>query len=653
MNFTKEELQNVDFAINREWMLTNGIGGFAGGTLLGSNSRRYHGLLVAALNPPASRHLVVSNLHEVIKVEDREENLACFESGESYLADGFRYLTGFHNNILPTWQYQTETLKLTKQIWMVYGENTTVVRYKIKNGDKSSALILYPLINFRDYHSERHDFSPFNVFCEKKFVEVCFDVNLKERLKMYVDKADFYPESHVFYNMSYRKEKERGLNHIENQYMPGHFEIRFKPGEEKEINVVFTMENKTKFDIDKSYQKAISRPGELIRKAGYQDKFVNELVKAADAFIVHRNSTGGKTILAGYPWFTDWGRDTLIALPGLTLSTKRYDDAKSILKTFAKYIKGGLLPNVFPDFSETPGYNTVDASLWFFEAVYKYVKATDDEKFLKEIYSKLEEVYSRYRMSKNEIKDMETEIVYSDTDDLIYAGNEHTQLTWMDAKVGDYVVTPRFGKAVEINALWYNAIMVMSEFSKRLKKKDEYASLAKKVKKNFEKTFWNKKAENLYDVVNKNGSDDSIRSNQIIAVSLTFPVIEGEKAEKIFYNVGEFLYTPVGLRSLAPNDSRYKGIYIGDIWSRDTAYHQGTVWTWPLGHFITASKRLQIKDKQFSAENMIKNIQYTLRDETLGQISEIFDGDEPHTSRGCYAQAWSVGEILRAITEQG
>ncbi|MBP3284952.1 MAG: glycogen debranching enzyme family protein [Clostridia bacterium] len=651
MNFTKENLRDVNFGINREWMLTNGIGGFAGGTILGSNSRRYHGLLIAALNPPASRHLVVSGLHEVVKTEEKEECLACFESGESYFAEGFRYISGFHNNILPTWTYQTETLNLTKQIWMVYGKNTTVIRYKIRNGAKKSKLLLYPLVNFRDYHSERHDFSPFRVSYEKKIVEIRFDEGLKETLKMYADKADFYQGNDVFYNMSYRKERERGLNHIENQFMPGYFEVNLKPGEEKEIHIVFTIEDTVKFNLAESYENAISRPGELIRKAGYQDKFINELVKAADAFIVHRNSTDGKTIIAGYPWFTDWGRDTLIALPGLTLATKRYDDAKSILKTFAKYIKGGLLPNVFPDFGETPGYNTVDASLWFFEAVYRYVETTKDEAFLKEIFPKLEEIYQRYRRTKEEIAGLNTEVVYSDDDALIYAGNEHTQLTWMDAKVGDFVVTPRFGKAVEINALWYNAIMIMAEFAKRLRKKEEYSVLAKKVKKSFEKTFWNKKEENLYDVVNENGADGSVRPNQIFAISLTFPVIEGEKAEKIFFNVAESLYTPVGLRSLAPSDKNYKGIYIGDIWSRDTAYHQGTVWTWPLGYFITASKKLQIKDKRYTVETIVKNIQYTLTEETLGQISEIFDGDKPYTPRGCYAQAWSVGEVLRAITE--
>jgi len=651
MTFTKENLRDVNFGMSREWMLTNGIGGFAGGTILGSNSRRYHGLLIAALNPPAARHLVVSNLHEIIKTEEKETSLACFETGDSYIGDGFRYITGFQNNILPTWNYETEDLELTKQIWMVREENTTVVRYKIKNGGKKSTLLLYPLVNFRDYHSERHDFSSFCVSNEKKLAEISFYEGSEKTLKMYADKANFVQKSDAFYNMAYRKELERGLNHVENQFMPGYFEVLLKANEEKEINVVFTVEDNVKFNIEKSYQDAISRPGELISKAGYQDEFVNELVKAADAFIVHRNSTNGKTILAGYPWFTDWGRDTLIALPGLTLATKRFEDAKSILKTFAKYIKGGLLPNVFPDFGETPGYNTVDASLWFFDAVYRYVKATDDEKFLKEIYPKLEEVYNRYRMTKDEISELDTEIVYSDTDALIYAGNERTQLTWMDAKVGAYVVTPRFGKAVEINALWYNAVCIMEEFSKRLKKKGEFAELAKKVKKSFEKTFWNKNDDNLYDVVNENGSDASVRPNQIFAISLTFPVIEGEKAKKIFYNVGDALYTPVGLRTLAPSDKNYRGIYIGDIWSRDTAYHQGTSWTWPLGYFITASKKLKIKDKRYTVETIKKNIEYTLQEETLGQISEIFDGDAPHTPRGCYAQAWSVAEILRAITE--
>jgi len=651
MTFTNEEFLDFETGVKREWLLTNGIGGFAGSTLINSNSRRYHGLLVAALNPPSARHLVVSNMHEVVESKGETSYLASFECADNYTSNGFKHITYFNNDILPTWIYRTNALEFTKEIWMAYGQNTTIVRYHIKNYTNDSKITLYPLVNFRDYHGERTDFSSFEVLLHENCTEVRFDRNNHIRLKMFSNEAEFYPQKDNFYNMAYRKERERGLMDKENHFMPGFFEIRLKPNEEKRVDVVFTIEDDINIDINKSYKEVTERNKKLVKKAGYSDEFVNSLVKAADAFIVDRNSTNGKTIIAGYPWFTDWGRDTLIALTGLTISTKRYDDAKSILKTFMKYIKDGLLPNVFPDFGEKPGYNTVDASLWFFEAVYNYYKATADNKFLKEVYPKLEEIFNRYRETKEEIENKDTEIVYSCEDNLIYQGNEHTQLTWMDAKVGDYVVTPRFGKAVEINALWYNAVMIMAELSGKMKKENIYSSLAKKIKKSFIATFWYEKGQYLYDVVNENGTDTSIRPNQIFATALNFPVITDSKAKKIFMNVAENLYTPVGLRSLAPSDSKYRNIYIGDIWQRDTAYHQGTVWTWPLGAFITTGKRLKIRDKRFTTEKIIDNIKYTLKEEALGHISEIYDAEAPYSPRGCYAQAWSVAEILRAITE--
>lgn len=651
MTLTNEEFLSFDSGVSREWLLTNGIGGFASSTVINSNSRRYHGLLVAALNPPSARHLVVSGLHEIVENKKETSYLSSFECGDNYYTKGYHHITYFNNDVLPTWIYRTNSLEFTKEIWMVRGQNTTVVRYHIKNYNENSKITFYPLVNFRDYHGERTNFDEFEVLLHENCTEVRFDRNNPTRLKMFSNEAEFYPKKDMFYNMSYRKERERGLTDRENQYMPGFFELNLEPNEEKRVDIVFTVEDDINIDVNKSYKDAISRGNILIKKAGYKDEFVCDLVKASDDFIVTRNSTNGKTIIAGYPWFTDWGRDTLIAFTGLTLSTKRFDDAKSILKTFAKYIKGGLLPNVFPDFGEKPGYNTVDASLWFFEAVYNYYRYTKDEKFIGELYPKMEEIFDRYMCSEEDIKGKNTEIVYSCPDNLIYQGNEHTQLTWMDAKVGDYVVTPRFGKAVEINALWYSAVMVMAELSKKFKKEDKYSALAKKIKKSFADTFWYEKGGYLYDVVNEKGPDTSIRPNQIFALSLNFPVLTGAKAKKVFMNVAENLYTPVGLRSLAPSDEKYRPIYLGDIWQRDTAYHQGTVWTWPIGAFITSSKRLKIKDKRFTEKTIVENIKYTLKEETLGQINEIFDAEYPFTPRGCFAQAWSVGELLRAITE--
>jgi len=648
MFITKEKINSFEKGNKQEWLLTNGIGGFAAGTVLGSNSRRYHGLLFSAFNPPADRKLVVSNIHEFITYNENQVKLANFECSNGYYELNTDNLIGFQNNFIPTWNYRINDIKLIKQIWMMESKNATVVKYKVKNGANEAKLVLLPLINYRDYHSERFDFTEFSQSANSNKVSVKLD-NVQNRVLTIISNEgyNFNENINTFYNMYYAKEAERGLNSVENQYMPGSFEIVLNPHEEKVINIIFTTDENTNFNLDLEYKKVLSRPAELISKAGFKDKIANELVKAADKFIVYRKSTDGKTILAGYPWFTDWGRDTLIALTGLTITTKRFDDAKSIINTFAKYVKDGLLPNVFPDVGETPGYNTVDASLWFFTGIYNYYLATKDKKFLKQIYPKLVEIHERYSMSKEDIENKDTEVIYMCDDALIYAGNEHTQLTWMDAKVGDYVVTPRYGKAVEINALWYNANMIMSEFAKILDEKDIYTKLAKKIKKSFEKVFWYSKGKYLYDVVNEKEASKKVRPNQIMAVSLNFPVIEGEKAENVFDIVAEKLYTPVGLRTLDKDDEEYKGIYVGDIWSRDCAYHQGTVWTWPMGEFIGAAQKLN--KTEYTVEKVVKNLEYHLSEETLGNISEIFDGDYPHTPRGCFAQAWSVAEILQRM----
>lgn len=650
MFITKEKFNDFKKGNSKEWLLTNGIGGFAAGTVLGSNSRRYHGLLFSAFNPPADRKLIVSNIHEMITYSGKEVKLANFECSNGYYELNIDNLIGFQNNFIPTWNYKIDDIKLTKQIWMMQGKNTTVVKYKIKNGSNDSKLVLLPLINYRDYHSERFDFSEFSQFVNSNKVSIKLD-NFQNRFLTIISNEGYNFNENVtsFYNMYYAKEAERGLNSVENQYMPGNFSIGLQPFEQKTVNIIFTTEEKQDFDLNLEYEKVLSRPVELINKAKFTDKIANELVKAADKFIVFRKSTDGKTILAGYPWFTDWGRDTLISLTGLTITTKRFDDAKSIINSFAKYVKDGLLPNVFPDVGETPGYNTVDASLWFFVGVYNYYLATKDKEFVKQIYPKLVEIHSRYSSSKTDIAGKDTEVIYMCDDSLIYAGNEHTQLTWMDAKVGDFVVTPRYGKAVEINALWYNTNMIMSKFAEILNEKDIYMSLAKKIKKSFEKVFWYSKGKYLYDVVNENESSKKIRPNQIMAISLNFPVIEGKKAEAVFDIVAEKLYTPVGLRTLSPDDDEYKGIYIGNIWNRDCAYHQGTAWTWPLGEFIGAAQKLN--KEEYTVEKVVKNLEYHLSEETLGNISEIFDGDYPHTPRGCFAQAWSVAEILQRMEE--
>lgn len=474
----------------------------------------------------------------------------------------------------------------------------------------------------------------------------CYDIDIR----LYSSDGKFTElDDTWFYNMDYAVERERGLSSTEDHYIPGYYDVEIKPLEEKCITFVATVEKSINHrDGQKIIEKEKKRLKKLIDKAGYKDELAKRLVLAADSFIVHRESTNAKTIIAGYPWFTDWGRDTMIALTGLTLSTRRFEDAKEILYTFSKYVKDGLIPNMFPDAGHEPPYNTVDAALWYFEAVNKYVKYTHDYKFIKEnIYKGLKEIIEFYSKGTHfNIK--------ADEDCLITAGDEHTQLTWMDAKVGDWVVTPRHGKAVEINALWYNALKVMSQLSKHFKEDYTlYDEMAEKVKKSFVDSFWNKDKKCLYDCLTESYKDDKVRPNQILAVSLSYPIIEGEKAKSVVDTVLKELYTAYGLRSLSPKEKEYVGVYVGDQYRRDGAYHQGTVWTWPLGHFITAY--LKVNNYSPEAKKMalrfIEPFKDHLEDACLGSISEIFDGNEPLIPRGCFAQAWSVAEILRAYVE--
>jgi len=652
MRYGKSSWRTFEQGIQKEWLLTNGIGGFANSTIIGANTRRYHGLLVASLKPPVSRHLILSKIDESITVGDETFNLFSYEV-PGFIMKGYHHMEGFEREPLPKFIYRVGEVYIEKTVSMVYGENTVAVVYYVRSGQDSVNLKLTPLVNFRDYHH-----------CSKK-ENLCFDrtiagedlIRLKPKyydidISLFCSEGGFKPMDYSwFYNMDYAIERERGIASTEDHYIPGYFEINIEPNREKYITVIATVEKQLKLkDGLKIINNEIERLDALVKKAGYDDEFSKTLVKSADSFIVHRESTNAKTIIAGYPWFTDWGRDTMIALPGITLVTKRFDDAKDILYTFSKYVKDGLIPNMFPDEGNEPPYNSVDAPLWYFEAVNKYINYTKDYDFVEEnIYDGLMQIVNSFEKgTKFDIR--------MDDDYLITAGNEHTQLTWMDAKVGDWVVTPRHGKAVEINALWYNALRIMGVLSEHFGESSKYyTELAEKVKKSFERKFWNEEKKCLYDCLTPTHSDDKVRPNQIMAVSLSYPVIEGEMAKSVVNKVYKELYTANGLRSLSPKCREYVGIYIGDQYRRDGAYHQGTVWTWPLGHFITAYLRVNdYSDKaKKDAIGFIEAIKDHLKDACIGSISEIFDGDEPLIPRGCYAQAWSVAEVLRAYIEEG
>lgn len=649
MEFGKSDWQTFERGIEKEWLLTNGIGGFASSTLTGVNSRRYHGLLVASLNPPIERHLILSKIDESININGREFELFSYKTPDD-IKEGYKYLQRFIMDPLPVYTYCVEDVLLEKEITMVNGENTVAVVYHILNGEAKSVLRFTPLVNFRDYHGNS---SRWHMSFEQKTADretVIKPYGLSTEIRLMCSEGRFKRlEDNWFYNMQYPVEQERGLHSTEDHFIPGCFEIEVGPGEEKYITILATIEkNPSETDGLKLIKMEKDRIGGLLERAGFKDSLSQKLVIAADNFIVRRKSTDSKTIIAGYPWFTDWGRDTMIALPGLTLATGRFQDAKDILYTFSRYVKDGLIPNMFPDAGNEPPYNSVDASLWYFEAVYKYLKYTGDVDFIsREIYPKLKEIVEFYAKGTH-FK------IRMDEDFLISAGDKDTQLTWMDAKVDDWVVTPRHGKAVEINALWYNALKIMEQLAGRFREDIPfYGETAVKVQESFVKSFWNEKKGCLFDVITDSGCDERVRPNQIMAVSLDFPVIEGEKARKIVDRVWKELYTAYGLRSLSPDENEYCGIYTGDRYSRDGAYHQGTVWAWPAGQFFSAYIKAYGNSKRSReiVKKLISPYKDHLRDGCVGSISEIFDGNNPHIPRGCCAQAWSVAEILRAYTE--
>ncbi|MDF2987712.1 MAG: putative glycogen debranching enzyme [Eubacterium sp.] len=624
--------------------------------LTGANARRYHGLLVSALKPPTSRHLLLSNVLEDIIFEDGKSiSLSSFitkgSGPEEYISPGFKHLQRFKYDYLPEYVYSYKDIIIKKKIAMKQGENTTVILYEIRNGSGEVILKLTPLVNFRDHHYQStRDSLRFTAGYEGNEIIVSPEGSREAVLRLGTGEGQLQRlDNCYFYNMYYPVEQERGLDCIEDHYIPGYYTVRLEPWECKTISFAATTENYSACEIDaaKIIADEEMRLESLLKINNSEHDLLRRLVLAADDFIVYRNSTRAKTVIAGYPWFTDWGRDTMIAFPGLTLATGRYDDAKEILFTFSKYVDFGLIPNMFPDDGEKPAYNSVDAALWYFEAVKSYLDYTRDFEFIKaNVYGSLKSICAGF------INGTLYNIEMTE-DGLITAGNESTQLTWMDAKVGDWVVTPRHGKAVEINALWYNGLMIMSELAQGFSDTDIYLDLASKAKAAFEKVFWNEELQCLYDVVNEAGSDSSIRPNQILAVGLANAVLEGHKAKCVVEKVWRELYTPYGLRTLSEDSPQYRGIYTGDVWSRDGAYHQGTVWTWLLGRFIKAFVRVNGNTDiaRKNAVDFIMPFADHMKDGGIGSISEIFDGDSPHYPKGCFAQAWSVAEILRAAVE--
>jgi len=652
--FDKSLTQNFDAAIRREWLETNGLGGWASSTITGAHTRRYHGLLVAATKPPVGRMVLLSKLDEAValnverfdKLNAQRFELSCNRYPGAIHPRGFEHLVSFEKDLFPVFEYEAGGIKLRKTIAAINGENTTLLLFEVLQASSNFSFELRPFIAYRDYHRMTHENGALRR--EAQFNNGVFRAQPYDgapELYMMIPGASFEAHPDWYRNFEYSIEQYRGLEAREDLFTHGVFKVNLKAGDK--LGVIISTGNPAGRDAFKLFNMEKRRREKVLDCLSNKDEFSKTLTLAADQFVVKRGEDL-RTLIAGYHWFSDWGRDTMISLPGICLVTGRYDDAKKILRAFAQSASQGMLPNRFPDAGAQPEYNTVDATLWFFVAIYKYLQATGDEKFVRdELMAILRDVIAwhdrgtRYR-------------IHVDTDGLLYAGEPGVQLTWMDAKVGDWVVTPRQGKAVEINALWFNALMIFADLSKRFGNTadmQQFAQRAEQVKMKFNEVFWNEAGGYLYDYVDGDHRDVLLRPNQIFALSLPFPLLEGDKAKKVLKIIEEKLYTPVGLRSLAAHEPGYRAHYGGDQWSRDSAYHQGTVWSWLLGPMITAIVRVDGEAGMKRAKQLLENITPHFSDAGIGTISEIFDAEPPHAPRGCMAQAWGVAEVLRAYIE--
>ncbi len=652
IQFKQETCGDLDAALRREWLETNGLGGFASSTIIGLNTRRYHGLLVAATKPPVGRLVLLSKLEEILFIDGQAFDLSANRYPGVVHPQGFRYLKRFRLDPFPFFTYEVEGIEIEKTVFMVQGENSTVVHYELKKNNhpespKNLSLEVRPLIAFRDYHSTTHANGAISAAVnEDPGLATVTPYQGLPSLHLAHNAVELSKAGDWYRNFEYDAERERGLDFSEDLFNP--FVLRFDLRLRRQASVIASTEKRDVANVAEYRQAEITRRRNAVASSPIEDSFAQTLAAAAEQYIVSRGDQ--KTVIAGYHWFSDWGRDTMIALPGLTLPTGKHEVARSILRTFAKHVDQGMLPNRFPDAGETPEYNTVDATLWFFEAARAFLEYTGDLEFVRtELYPVFADIIGWHaRGTRYGIK--------VDPSGLLASGEPGVQLTWMDAKVGDWVVTPRRGKPVEIQALWYNALCIMEDLARRFGDESEqkrYRGMATVASWSFNRLFWNEKDACLYDVVNGGPPDPSIRPNQIFAVSLTHSMLSPERAKSVVEKVQEHLLTPYGLRSLAPSDPQYRGRYTGGPAERDGAYHQGTVWPWLIGPFISAYVKVNggSQTARAQAGEWLAPLQDHLADGGLGHISEILDGDAPQRPCGCIAQAWSVAEVLRAYVE--
>ena len=649
--FGREVCGDLSSAEQREWLVTNGIGGFACGTVAGALTRRYHGLLTAALEPPLGRTLLVAKVEETAAYDGRSYALSTNRwSGGFVDPHGYRHIERFRlEGTTPVWAFACGDALLEKRVWMAQGSNTTYVRYELTRGSEPLTLTVKALVNYRDYHGiTQADDWRFQVRKTDRGVRV---IAYDGAVPFYLgcDQAEF-SSAHVWYhNFHLPLERFRGLEHREDHLHAGTFKATLRAGE----SFTFAVTTDPDLEIDPAGAWEARTGRERLCLALWSDAqgkpaaaapaWVKQLVLAADQFVVTRplpDDPGALSVIAGYPWFGDWGRDTMVALPGLTITTGRPEIARRILRTFARFVDRGMLPNYFPDAGSTPEYNTVDAALWFVEAVRQYHAATRDAQLLAEVFPVLQDIVRLHAEGTRYG-------IRMDADGLLRAGEPGVQLTWMDAKVGDWVVTPRTGKAVEVNALWHNALETMAQFARLLNQPaGEFAELAARVRDSFVR-FWNEAAGYCFDVIDgPEGNDAALRPNQIFAVSLQYSPLAPDLQRAVVDACARHLLTSFGLRSLAAGQPRYRDHYGGGPAERDGAYHQGTVWGWLLGPFAIA--HLRVYRSPAAAACYLRPLADHLLDHGLGSISEIFDAEPPFTPRGCFAQAWSVAETLRA-----
>jgi predicted glycogen debranching enzyme len=643
-----EDCRTLDRALSLEWLETNGRGGFSSGTVAGANTRRYHALLLTARNPPSERVVLVNHLEEWLDIDGQEIPLSTNLYPGAVHPSGYKHCNEFSTDPWPTWTFDCDGVTVQREILSIHGRDIVMVRWKLVSKKPSRAVLrVRPKLTGRDYHGTHHENGSLSTEAQLGSGMVAWHLYSGLSPVRAFHSGRYRHEPNWYRHIQFPVEQQRGLDAEEDWWSPGEFSFDLESGATRAL--ALTSEPIDRVDVVALAKSEKSRRGRARQAAPTTDSLAGELWCAAETYISERGT--GQTVIAGYPWFTDWGRDTFISLPGLCLVTGRMDVAWQVIASFAAHVSEGMVPNRFPDIGEQPEYNTIDASLWFIHAVARYLAASRDEARVRETaWPSVKQILDGYRLGTRYG-------IRMDNDGLITGGVPGAQLTWMDAKVGDWVVTPRHGKPVEIQALWVRALEVGETLARGFDEAD-YADRCRddrsKAIASFRTRFWYEQGGYLYDVIDgPEGNDASLRPNQLYAISLVDELVPRNQAQQILRLVEEQLLTPVGLRTLSSHDPRYRGRYEGGVRERDGAYHQGTVWPFLLGPFVTAWIKVHGKKAAAlkQARMFLDGIGTHMTEACLGQVSEIFDGEAPHTPRGCYAQAWSVAEPLRVLIE--